>query len=302
MIDVLLPFYGDPELLRQAVDSVLAQSSPDWRLHVIDDRYPDPGAAAWVAEIDDPRVSFERNERNLGVSANFAHCLATASADHVVFMGCDDVMEPDYVAEVSAAIERHPEAAVIMPRVRVIDENGTPARTAADRVKAVLTPRRSADGSDAVLGGEALATSLMHGDWLYFPAITWRRKLIADTSFRPDMETVLDLALLMDLVLGDHRFVILDAEAFSYRRHAASASSVTARTTHRFDEEALLFSEVAAACRRRGWKRAARAARLHASSRLHAAVLLPSAVRSRDRATTRALLRHATGGAGRNVP
>ncbi|RNL64427.1 glycosyltransferase [Nocardioides marmoriginsengisoli] len=295
----MLPFYGDAALLRQAVESVLAQSDPRWRLHVVDDCYPDPGAAAWVAAIADPRVTFERNERNLGVSANFARCLATATADHVVFLGCDDVMAPTYVADVSAAIETHPQAAVITPRVRVIDRDGAPARTPADRVKAVLTPRRSPDGSAVVLGGEALAGSLMHGDWLYFPAITWRRELIAAASFRTDMETVLDLALLMDLVLDGHRFVLLDTASFSYRRHGESASSVSARTTRRFDEEAQLFSEVATACLRRGWTRAARAARLHATSRIHAAVLVPAALRSRDRTAAGALIRHATRSASR---
>lgn len=294
MIDVLLPFYGDPALLRLAVESVLSQSDARWRLHVIDDCYPDPDAAAWIAGIADERVSFERNETNLGVSANFAHCLATATADHVVFMGCDDVMGTDYVAEVCAAIAAHPDAAVIQPRVQVIDEHGAPTRSAADRVKSVLAPTRSPDGSALVLGGEPLARSLMHGDWLYFPAIAWRRELIAGPSFRTDMETVLDLALLMDLVLGGYEFVILDAEAFSYRRHRASASSVSARTTHRFDEEARLFSEVASACRERGWTSAARAARLHASSRMHAGALLPSALRHGEHATVRALLKHAT--------
>ena len=38
MIDLLLPFYGDPALMRQTVASVLAQECDDWRLVVVDDR------------------------------------------------------------------------------------------------------------------------------------------------------------------------------------------------------------------------------------------------------------------------
>ena len=37
----MLPFYGDPELLRRAVRSVQQQSRTDWRLTVVDDGYPD---------------------------------------------------------------------------------------------------------------------------------------------------------------------------------------------------------------------------------------------------------------------
>jgi glycosyltransferase involved in cell wall biosynthesis len=284
MIDVLLPFYGDPELLQQAVSSVLAQTDPRWRLHVVDDCYPDPEGAAWVAAIADPRIRFDRNETNLGVSANFARCLASSEADHVMFLGGDDVMGNNYVADVHAAIDLHPRAAVIQPRVRVIDGAGTATRTTADRIKGVLAPRRALDGQALVLSGESLARSLMHGDWLYFPAITWRRELIAGPSFRTDMDTVLDLALLMDLVLDGHEFVILDDDGFCYRRHGASASSITARTARRFDEEAQLYSEMASACSVRGWTRAARAASL-----------VPTALRARDNATARALLRHAAG-------
>jgi glycosyltransferase involved in cell wall biosynthesis len=36
-VDVLLPYYGDVAMMKQAVESILGQSSPDWTLTVIDD-------------------------------------------------------------------------------------------------------------------------------------------------------------------------------------------------------------------------------------------------------------------------
>jgi glycosyltransferase involved in cell wall biosynthesis len=115
VIDVLLPFYGDPGMLREAVRSVLAQDCPDLRLVVVDDAYPDDSVAAWFADCADPRLEYHRNETNLGVNGNFARALSLARTDHVVFMGCDDLLEPGYVRAVTRALAQHPSAAVVAP-------------------------------------------------------------------------------------------------------------------------------------------------------------------------------------------
>ena len=107
-IDVMLPFWGSADLLRVAVDSVLAQDDPHWRLTVIDDAYPDPAAAAWVADIADERVLFMRNEENLGVSGSFQLCLDLAEADWVVIFGCDDRMLPGLHRSDARADRRSP--------------------------------------------------------------------------------------------------------------------------------------------------------------------------------------------------
>jgi len=291
-IDVLIPFYGDPALLQVAVRSVLDQTDAGWRLVVIDNDYPDPEPGRWVQGLDDPRVTYLRNERNLGVSGNLRRCLELAESSHFVIMGADDVMHPHYVATVRRAAAEHPQATMIQPRVAIIDEQGRPIRPLVDRTKSFLAPSA---GRTHVLDGERLATSLLHGNWAYFPALTFNREQVAGRTFRPDMETVFDLDFLMDTIIGGGSLVLLAEEAFSYRRHAASVSSVTARDTARFEEEARLFAELAPRLGALGWKSAARAARLHATSRLHAIALLPRAVRSGDQQVSRQLLRHATG-------
>ena len=290
MIEILLPFYGDQELFKLAVRSVLGQTDPRWRLVVVDDCDPGPSVEPWLAAFDDPRISYRRNPENLGVAGNFRHCLDLARAEHVVFLGCDDLMHPTYVATVRASLARHPEAAVIQPRVQVVDHAGHPVSTLVDAVKARLAPHPR---SELVLSGQDLAVSLVRGNWMYFPAILWRRDLIAARQFRPDMETALDLDLLLHLVVAGHEFVLPDALAFSYRRHAGSVSSVTARDAGRFQEESRLYAEIATAFGARGWERAEREARRHLTSRLHAATLIPVALRTRKPAVAQGLLRHA---------
>src|SRR4051794_2428172 len=71
-IDIMMPFYGDPQLFRDAVASVMAQTDADWRLVVIDDVYPDTRPGEWLQSLGDPRIRYLRNETNLGVSGNFS--------------------------------------------------------------------------------------------------------------------------------------------------------------------------------------------------------------------------------------
>ena len=99
-LDILVPYWGDPDLMRETVESVFAQERDDWRLLVVDDAYPDPQITEWLSALDDPRVTVVRHAANLGITANYRECLARATQEHVVFLGCDDVLLPDYVGVV----------------------------------------------------------------------------------------------------------------------------------------------------------------------------------------------------------
>ena len=290
-VDVLLPAYGSPTLLRQAVLSVLAQEHDDWRLVVVDDADPDPANGRWLAGLDDPRVTWVRNARNLGVNGNFRRCLELALAPALTVMGQDDLMLPGHLALLAGTLADHPEVDVVQPGVRVVDAEGRVVRPLGDRVKAALAPRGAGR-----LSGEALATGLLRGNWTYVPALGWRTGTVRRIGFRPGLEVVLDLALLLDVAREGGALAVLREVTFGYRRHAASVSSLTAVDGQRFVEEARFYRAEAAALRRIGWDDAAGAARLHLTSRLHAASLLPRSVRSGDRATTGQLLRHALGG------
>jgi hypothetical protein len=137
-------------------------------------------------------------------------------------------------------------------------------------------------------------TSLLHGNWTYFPSLCWRTDVIRRIGFRPDFNVVQDLALLMDVLLDDGALALHPTVAFQYRRHAGSDSAVKTLGGSRFDEEKRYFELIAGTLAERGLPRAARAARGHVTSRLHAAALLPLAARNRDRAAVARLLRHAT--------
>ena len=290
MLDIMLPFYGREDHFREAVQSVLDQDDPRWRLVIIDDANPDPTPGEWARLITDPRVHYLRHAENLGINRTFQESLELSEAEWVVIFGCDDVMKTDYVGRVHHLASQHPDAGIIHPGVEIIDADGKPARTLVDAAKAYYRPGGE---KPLVLSGEDLAVSITRGNWMNFPALAWHGPTARSIGFRPDYQVVQDLALALDVCRKGYPLVIDDQIVFQYRRHAGSVSSWRAVDGSRFEEERAFFRAEADAFTLQGWETAARAARTHLSSRINAATRVPSALRAGDLAGSRTLLHHA---------
>jgi glycosyltransferase involved in cell wall biosynthesis len=289
-LEVFIPFWGDPALLYATIDSVRAQTDPDWTITVVDDCYPDPTVAEHFAAEDDPRITYVRNETNLGITDNYQRCRDLASRELMMFMGCDDLMHPTFVETVKAAHREHPDAATIQVGVQVVDEHGAPIDPLTDKVKRAIRPsiqRRTE------LSGEALAASLLRGAWHYWPALVFRTDVVRRYPFREGLPIIQDLALLIDMTAAGESLVLDPTVCFSYRRHTRSASASSLLHGNRFSDERGYYSSAADQMAARGWRRAARTARLRWTSRLHAVTLLPTALRQRERTAVRSLLEHA---------
>lgn len=274
--EILLPFYGAFAPLKAAVRSVLAQEDGALTLLVLEDGDQGFDTAGWLSSLDDDRVRYLVNPTRLGIAATFQRALDESVGDYVVFLGCDDVMLPNYLQSIRAALAQVADADVIQPGVLVIDAEGRLVMPLGDRIKAALRPRVR---RPTVLNNESVAARLMQGNWTYFPSICWRRDTIRRHGYRADLPTLLDLALLIDVLAEGGSFVLSPETAFHYRRHPASASSRTAADRTRFNEEIRFHEESAARFTQLGWNRAARSARLRLTSRLHAALRRLSSLR-----------------------
>lgn len=91
LVSVIIPTYGRPAFLAEAVDSVLQQSYPQFEVLVIDDGWPEPVRLA----VSDPRVTLLRHERNLGPAAARNTGLRHARGEFVAFLDDDDRFTPD---------------------------------------------------------------------------------------------------------------------------------------------------------------------------------------------------------------
>lgn len=261
-IDILLPYWGDPDLFKKAVESVLAQTEQDWRLLIFDDCYPGTMAAEYVKALKDKRIVYHRHKQNIGITRNFIYALNAAESKYCVMMGCDDIMLPNFVERALSAIGK---ADFYQPGVEVIDGRGKLYMPLPDRIKKLLRPKRP-----GYYSGEDLAASLCHGNWLYFPSIVWNTNTIKKYGFDPNYKVLEDVILELSIVKEGGILFVDNETTFQYRRFATSVSSAEKNKGGvRFQEENQVYDRFAQEFKAMGWNRAARAAKLRWTSRLH---------------------------------
>lgn len=103
LFSVIIPTYGRPDYLVDAVDSVLSQTISDFECLVVDDASPDP-----ISVPDDPRVRLVRRTENGGPAPARNTGLEQACGKYVAFLDDDDVFTPDRLALALQGLERAP--------------------------------------------------------------------------------------------------------------------------------------------------------------------------------------------------
>jgi glycosyltransferase involved in cell wall biosynthesis len=278
-----IPYYSRADYLAKALASLQAQTDPDWVAVVIDDCSPEGGAAELVAALADPRIRFVRNDVNLGLANNFNRCLAEPGTDIVAIFHADDVLEPGYVATVRSLHAAHPSAACVAPLARAIDADGGPIDTMVDKMKRRLWPRPHT----FELRGDRGLARLMHGFFVYCPAISYRPSLLPTPWFDDGWRQVMDVELFARILLNGGTFVVDRTVVYAYRRHAGTVTAHNGREFTRLAEETTIARSIAKEARAKGWRHTAFAARLRWSVRLNG-VLAIVANRGRGVAALRA--------------
>ena len=184
--------------------------------------------------LGDARIRYVRNERNLGIAANFNRCLelGAAEAEIVAVFHADDELEPGYVAAMRGAHGRFPAATCVAPRVEVIGSDGHPIRTMGDSVKQLMWPRRL----PATFTGDRGLAHLMHGLFFYCPSVSYRVALLPELRFDPRWRQVMDLDLYARVLL-EGGSIVFDARTrvplSPTRRHDDGAELAVARAARR---------------------------------------------------------------------
>jgi glycosyltransferase involved in cell wall biosynthesis len=125
-----VPLYNSGLYLERAIASLLAQTDPRLALVLVDDASTDgTDVRAQRIAARDPRVSYVRNERRLGLVGNWRRCYQESVARHpeapYFAWGSDhDVWEPRWLERLVAALEAHPQCVLAYPLSVRVDTAG----------------------------------------------------------------------------------------------------------------------------------------------------------------------------------
>jgi glycosyltransferase involved in cell wall biosynthesis len=124
---IVMPTYNPAEKwLREAIDSVLAQTYPHWELCIADDASTEKHVKQVLEQYrkKDKRIKVAYRKKNGHISEASNTALESAEGEFVVLMDHDDVIPAYALSEVAAEINAHPSVDLLYSDEDKIDEEG----------------------------------------------------------------------------------------------------------------------------------------------------------------------------------
>lgn len=109
LVSVIIPTFNRANLLRKAIRSVADQVGDGFEIIISDNCSQDHTCDVVSEFLDDPRVFYSRNDRNLGMVGNWRKAIyELARGEWFILMSDDDYLtDPQYISKAIDAIKRH---------------------------------------------------------------------------------------------------------------------------------------------------------------------------------------------------
>ncbi|HSS98043.1 MAG TPA: glycosyltransferase, partial [Terriglobales bacterium] len=123
-VTVVMAVYNVAQFLRDAVDSVLAQTYRNFELIIVDDCSTDRSAEI-LKIISDPRVRVITHTENKGAALSRNDALEHARGEMIAIMDADDICAPNRLEAQVAFLDTHPQVGLLGCGIyNVIDADG----------------------------------------------------------------------------------------------------------------------------------------------------------------------------------
>ncbi len=157
-VSVVIAAYNGAAFIRETIDSVLAQTMPDFEIVVADDASKDDTLAV-LATIDDPRLRVVRAERNGGPAVARNLAMAHAKGRFVAGLDQDDICTPDRFEKQLAYLDAHPDVVLVASTIVMFEDE----RERRDPYPDLVDPDQI-DWTMWLLNPLAWSTAMMRGE------------------------------------------------------------------------------------------------------------------------------------------
>lgn len=120
---IIIPAHNGADYIEGALDSVLNQTYPHFRLFVLESGSTDH-TLALVHAYDDPRLTLLTTPESLDICGNWSRILDLDLDPYLTILGQDDVLYPHFLAEIVQLIAAEPDASLYTTHFDLIDAQG----------------------------------------------------------------------------------------------------------------------------------------------------------------------------------
>lgn len=224
-VTIFIPTYERAAYLRDAIDSALAQTMPDFELLIGDNSRTD-GTEEVVRTYDDPRIRYVRHPENLGQQGNWLWLIENASAPFVASLHDDDVWCPDFLADLLPVIEADESVSMVFSDYDLIDGEGSVlTEETAELRERSHRDRLPAGRLDIDLAGALRLIAVWNAPQPAYCAIL-RRTAVLDCEFPPEIDPVYDIWLSYQIARRSESFAYVPGVHTLYRWHGGSSTTV----------------------------------------------------------------------------
>lgn len=126
LVSVCIPTYNRPGYLAAALASVAAQTYRNFEVIVTDNSTFDADLRTNHFAVSNAGLSvrYEPNGGDIGAAASLNRAISYATGKYVKVLMDDDLLEPNCLERMVAALEAHPHCAVAMAPMKLVDEDG----------------------------------------------------------------------------------------------------------------------------------------------------------------------------------
>ena len=228
-ISIIVPVYNVEKYLNECIDSILAQTFPDFELILVDDGSPDNCPALCdAAAAKDKRIRVI-HKKNGGQSTARNAGLDAARGEWIAFVDSDDTITPDYCAKLYAAVQQTG-AQIAACNYRQVDESGQPLKEQYLHVRAEVLDQKEALEHCTLLPYMVVWNKLFHA--AIFETLRFRENLIYE-----------DTILMAQAIEQTEKVVNIPDQMYLYRKVRGSTmnSKVTLRNLDRVEANYTVF-------------------------------------------------------------
>lgn len=124
-VSILIPVYNAEPFLATAIESVLKQTYEDWELLILDDCSSDNSySIASSYSLLDSRITVRRNDRNIGMVANWNSGISQLTGVFFIKLDADDYWHPEMLKASLDVLTQYPDVALVFTNYCNVDREG----------------------------------------------------------------------------------------------------------------------------------------------------------------------------------